>query len=230
MVEPPIVEPIIQVDGDAAELQMPNLIGSGLREAVARLTALELQANPEGDAIRRPDLLTVMGQQPAPGETVKAGDRVTLRSGVRVPDLTGLTAAEARSRIDEIGLLLEASADDAAATASQIPVAGALVAVGTSVSLILPVAGSTSASGAWLTIIVMLVIAAVLIFFWRTFARNQAMLAASIEVRSSLDAGIQRVWSEGNEQQKSVIRVRLTGAAAELSVQGAPAAITEREW
>lgn len=229
-VEPPIVEPIIQVDGDEAELQMPNLIGSGLREAVARLTALELQANPEGDAIRRPDLLAVMSQQPAPGAAVEAGDRVTLTSGVRVPDLAGLTAAEARSRLDEIGLLLVASADDAAATASQIPVAGVLVAVGTSVSLILPVAGGISASGAWLTIIVMLVIAAVLIFFWRTFARNQAMPAACIEVRSSLDTGTQRVWSEGNEQQKPVIRVRLTGAAAELSVQGDPAAITEREW
>lgn len=229
-VEPPIVEPVIQVHGDEAELQMPNLIGSGLREAVARLAALELQANPEGAAIRRPDLLTVMGQQPAPGETVKAGDRVTLTSGVRVPDLADLSAAEARSRLDEIGLLLVASADDAAATASQIPVAGAIVAVGTSVSLILPVAGGISASGAWLTIIVLLVIAAVLIFFWRTFARSHGVPAVGIEVRSSLDAGTQRVWSEGNEQQKPVIRVRLTGAAAELSVQGAPAAITEREW
>ncbi len=228
--EPPIVEPVIQVDGDEAQLQMPNLIGSGLRQAVARLTALELQATLEGGAIRRPDLLAVMSQQPAPGAAVEAGDRVTLTSGVRVPDLAGLTAAEAQSRLDEIGLLLVASADDAAATASQIPVAGVLVAVGTSVSLILPVVGSTSASGVWLIIIVLLVIAAFLIFFWRTFARNQAVPAASIEVRSSLDAGTQRVWSEGNEQQKPVIRVRLTGAAAELSVQGAPAAITEREW
>jgi hypothetical protein len=116
-----------------------------------------------------------------------------------------------------------------AATVSQIPAAGALVAVGTSVSLVLPVVGSTSISNAWLVIIVLLVIAAIFFFFWRASARTPAAPAVSIEVRPIMDTGTQRVWSEGNEQQRPVIRVRLTGDAAEHSVQGNPATITERE-
>ncbi len=161
--------------------------------------------------------------------TVEAGDRATLTSGVRVPDLADLTVAEAQSRIDDVGLLLVTSFGDAA-TVSQIPAAGALVAVGTSVSLVLPVVGSTSISNAWLAIIVLLVIAAIFFFFWRASARTPAAPAVSIEVRPIMDTGTQRVWSEGNEQQRPVIRVRLTGDAAEQSVQGNPAAITEREW
>jgi hypothetical protein len=160
--------------------------------------------------------------------TVEAGDRVTLTSGVRVPDLADLTVAEAQSRLDDVGLLLVTSFDDAA-TVSQIPAAGALVAVGTSVSLVLPVVGSTSISNAWLAIIVLLVIATIFFFFWRASARTPAAPAASIEVRPIMDTGTQRVWSEGNEPQRPVIRVRLTGDAAEQSVQGNPATITERD-
>jgi len=160
--------------------------------------------------------------------TVEAGDRVTLTSGVRVPDLADLTVAEAQSRLDDVGLLLVTSFDDAA-TVSQIPAAGALVAVGTSVNLVLPVVGSTSISNAWLAIIVLLAIAVIFFFFWRASARTPAAPAASIEVRPIMDTGTQQVWSEGNEQQRPVIRVRLTGDAAEQSVQGNPATITERE-
>jgi hypothetical protein len=93
----------------------------------------------------------------------------------------------------------------------------------------LPVVGSTSISNAWLAIIVLLVIAAIFFFFWRASARTPAAPAASIEVRPIMDTGTQRVWSEGNEQQRPVIRVRLTGDAAEQSVQGNPATITERD-
>ena len=93
----------------------------------------------------------------------------------------------------------------------------------------LPVVGSTSISNAWLAIIVLLMIAAIFFFFWRASARTPAAPAASIEVRPIMDTGTQRVWSEGNEQQRPVIRVRLTGDAAEHSVQGNPATITERE-
>ncbi len=83
---------------------VPSVIGMSLREAVNRLTALGLRADDlRPDTIPSPYARTVTRQHPAPGDSVVEGSRVTLwystglgERYVTVPDVTGLTVAEAQ--------------------------------------------------------------------------------------------------------------------------------------
>ena len=225
-----IVEPAAARLVNEAQLRLPDVTGTTLSDAQDQLAGLGLQPVTDSMGIERVELITVIAQQPAAGEPVEAGARVILTPGVPVPDLPGLAAGEAQNRLDEVGLLLVTTTGDGTATASQVPAAGAIVAIGTTVTLLLPVLETPAASGAWLAVLALLLAVAGAIFFWRASRRIRAAPAASFDVRSTVDSGSQHVRSDSSEPQRPVIRVRLAGDGGEQSVQGSPASITEKEW
>lgn len=211
------------------QLLAPNVTDSTLQEAEEQLDLLGLEPFLEDAAIARTDLITVIGQQPAAGAPVDSGARVILTPGVPVPDLVGLTAEEAQARVDEVGLRLVSTTSDVAYTASQLPVAGALVRIGTTVNLILPVFENPTSDSTWIIVLTVLLLPVVAIFFWRASARKPTVPAASFSVRSTLDAGSQEIIRQKSDPQRPVIRVRLITDAGEQSLQGEPASTTEKE-
>lgn len=93
-------------------IEIPNFVGSSLREALIELDNLSLNSGDIQYIFRlSEDPGTVINQIPAAGAEVGKGSEITLfvsrgerDISVRMPDLTGLTQAEAFSLIRESGL------------------------------------------------------------------------------------------------------------------------------
>jgi serine/threonine-protein kinase len=126
---------------------VPDVTGMALEDAHQALTAAGLQVGaltPDATATSTPQG-TVLSQAPAAGEEVDEGsavDLVVAGSGdVVVPDLTGLSQADAEAAIAAAGLVLETVLQDysdevpAGSVVEQTPAAGSTVPQGTAVTI-----------------------------------------------------------------------------------------------
>lgn len=94
-------------EGRRQRVAMPQLVGSSLREARSRIQGLGLAiAEEREDSIPSPYKNTVTAQTPQPGDSVAVGTPVTLFYSTgpsdrfeRVPNVVGLTVAEARATL-----------------------------------------------------------------------------------------------------------------------------------
>jgi beta-lactam-binding protein with PASTA domain len=97
----------------APEIEMPNLLGMSFRSAEITLQQQKLKME---DTIYRPDLTRMVLEQQFKGQPIKPGTKIPMGSGivlviglgtgseeVEVPDLFGLTLAEAKSAIESSG-------------------------------------------------------------------------------------------------------------------------------
>lgn len=93
--------------GDVSQVTMPALDGLSLREARNRVRALGLTVEAEQpDSIPSAYRNTITGHEPAPGDSLAEGSGVTLYYStglgdayVEIPDITGMTVAEAREEL-----------------------------------------------------------------------------------------------------------------------------------
>lgn len=98
--------------GAVSRVSVPELEGLSLREAVNRLRARGLEiAETIPDSIPAPNANTVTRQAPPPGDSLTEGSSVTLwystglgREYVTIPEVTGLTVAEAEEQLLEANL------------------------------------------------------------------------------------------------------------------------------
>lgn len=126
-----------------ASATVPDVLGMAQAEAVRALEDAGLRANPVQVPSERPEG-TVVAQSPQAGAEVEGDSVVRLNvSGgpgpVAVPDVTGLPAADAVSRLEAAGLRAETgeveSDEPRGAVVAQEPVAGVEVERGSSVRL-----------------------------------------------------------------------------------------------
>ena len=87
-------------------VSMPSVEGLSMREAVSQLSSRGLKVQSHPDSIPSPYPNTVTRQLPVPGDSLQAGAEVTLwystglgNAYVEVPDVSGLTVAEARQQL-----------------------------------------------------------------------------------------------------------------------------------
>ncbi|MFC5268690.1 PASTA domain-containing protein [Kribbella qitaiheensis] len=117
---------------------VPDLVGASAADVPTILRGRWLvlgQASGDGDVVRQ--------QSPKAGSRVRIGSAVTISTAVgvdpprlvRVPDLVGGRLAAARSALTAVGLVPGGNQDSDRDIASQQPVAGTLVPVGTTVTL-----------------------------------------------------------------------------------------------
>ncbi|MGH2792454.1 MAG: Stk1 family PASTA domain-containing Ser/Thr kinase [Actinomycetota bacterium] len=97
--------------GGGAEVEVPRVTGLSEDQATQRLENAGLEVDPRDRSNAGVDEGEVFRQNPAPGETVEEGDTVVIfvSSGpgeVTVPNLTGLTGADARDTLEAEGLEL----------------------------------------------------------------------------------------------------------------------------
>ncbi|NBB85428.1 MAG: PASTA domain-containing protein [Bacteroidetes bacterium] len=93
--------------GDVQQVTMPSLDGLSIREARNRVRALGLTINEElPDSIPSAYRNTITGHEPAAGDSLAEGSGVTLyystglgEQYVEIPDITGMTVAEAREEL-----------------------------------------------------------------------------------------------------------------------------------
>jgi len=93
--------------GDVQQVTMPSLDGLSIREARNRVRALGLTIEEEQpDSIPSAYRNTITGHEPAAGDSLAEGNGVTLyystglgEQYVEIPDITGMTVAEAREEL-----------------------------------------------------------------------------------------------------------------------------------
>ena len=98
--------------GDVTKVSVPELEGLSLREAVNRLRARGLEVSETiPDSIPAPNVNTVTRQDPSPGDSLSEGSSVTLwystglgREYVTIPEVTGITVAEAERQLLDANL------------------------------------------------------------------------------------------------------------------------------
>lgn len=98
--------------GDLKRVSVPELEGLSLREAINRLRARGLEVSETiPDSMPAPNVNTVTRQQPAPGDSLDEGASVRLwystglgAEYVSIPEVTGLTVAEAEQQLLEARL------------------------------------------------------------------------------------------------------------------------------
>jgi serine/threonine-protein kinase len=132
-----------------AQIQMPDVRGQSYDEAVAALQAAgftgRIDQQPQETLDAEPQ--TVLEQQPAPGSPIPADTTVVLTVAVQpgqvaVPDVRGLSQADARQRLTDAGLQpgdVQRTNDPNVAQDAVVgtdPAAGSQVAPGTTVTLI----------------------------------------------------------------------------------------------
>jgi stage V sporulation protein D (sporulation-specific penicillin-binding protein) len=120
----------------SSAVTVPNLTGSDLDKAQSRLTALGLNYKTSGDGT------VVTGQAPSGGSSIPAGSTVVLYMGterpdetVAMPDLTGMTYAQAMEKMESLGLYINATGVEGGTVFVQTVEPGALVEVGTVVEV-----------------------------------------------------------------------------------------------
>ena len=136
----------LQVSSGPKAVPVPDVVNATQQAAVDALTALGLNAKiVDGDSDTVPQG-SVISQDPTAGVSVKPGSTVTLtvstgKKQATVPDLSGMTVGEAEGALAGAGLLLgaqseEASSEPAGAVIGQNPGAGASVASGSYVDVV----------------------------------------------------------------------------------------------
>lgn len=98
--------------GAQNRVMVPDLEGLSLREAINRLRSLGLEVSETlPDSIPAPNANTVTRQQPSPGDSLTEGSNVRIwystglgRSYVTIPDVTGISVAEAQEILLESNL------------------------------------------------------------------------------------------------------------------------------
>ena len=182
-------------------------------------------------------LTVVPVEQPDAGILVAPGDPVTLKIGVRIPDLRGLTLREARIQARPLSLdvirtsdgedVAETSAGPGAVVTSQQPAPGVLVPTGTTIQL--KVMGSATSPGALiaLALIVALALLAVMIRQWRRRLRTAA--AAHLIMRTQPDAGVQHISSDSPPLPRCSVMLRVRRGLAEHVVLGPPPTVVRAE-
>ncbi len=121
----------------ASGVTIPRLTGMSLTEAQAALSKLGLSCRTSGEGD------TVTDQAPSAGSSVPAGSSIVLYLGtekaeetVPMPDLTGMTYAQAKEAMESVGLYLEATGAGQEGTVfSQSVDPGAPLEVGTAVEV-----------------------------------------------------------------------------------------------
>lgn len=137
---------IVVSDGPVS-VSVPDVAGMTLAEAQAALYGSNLLPVETYEYSAGVPAGEVMGQNPAAGTAVPEGSAVTLTvsSGVfaTVPDLTGMSQAEAESALTAVGLIVGEVTEEYNATVAygdvirQSPAAGAAVAPGSAVALVI---------------------------------------------------------------------------------------------
>jgi serine/threonine-protein kinase len=137
---------------DGGKVAVPNVAGMGPAQAKQALQAAKLDPHP---GAAPPAGSVVTKQDPAAGQSVPAGSPVTLSFGpgksggaggatagggnpparVAVPDVSGMTAAQARQALESARLRYQASGPTAGPARWQSPAAGAQVPPETAVSV-----------------------------------------------------------------------------------------------
>lgn len=195
-----------------------------------RVTAVEeIEDQTPAEIVRSPSLVIDDADPPARGENNPATPAPDVPTPperrVTVPDLIGLGRGEAEALLGELGLVPAidnpgVAAAESATVASHLPAANALIPMGTSISLVFAAADGFAFSGTWLPVMVLFVFVVFLIVF-KPWASGAGMTAtATIEVRSEVDPGTQRVWPDISERQRSEVRVRLRSDAGKQSILG----------
>lgn len=98
-----------QTEAGEEGILMPVVVGRSLAEAQASLKAIGVESEAEYDVSEEYGKNTVMASSVAAGAAVQKGSKVTLtvsagKNGVKVPDVTGLSQAEATAALEKIGL------------------------------------------------------------------------------------------------------------------------------
>jgi len=119
---------------------IPNLVGRTRADAIQELTRLRLRANPADDEASSLPPELVVSQVPSAGTAVVVGGavRITVATGVEVPNLSGLSADDAQRAVAERGLSFDDTAQETdAAPPGQVfqqqPASGARVTRGSRV-------------------------------------------------------------------------------------------------
>jgi len=95
--------------GQAAGVEVPSVEGLPQEQAKQKLNASGFKVDARSQESSAAQAGKVLDQSPAPGESAEKGSRVEITVGegppdVRVPDIVGLSIAEAEARLDEAGL------------------------------------------------------------------------------------------------------------------------------
>ena len=93
---------------------IPNLVGRTRADAIQELTRLRLRANPADDEASSLPPELVVSQVPSAGTAVVVGGavRITVATGVEVPNLSGLSADDAQRAVAERGLSFDDTAQE----------------------------------------------------------------------------------------------------------------------
>lgn len=146
----------VRLSSGPATVQVPSVLGLSQSDACSEIEAAGLVCS-VGQTITSDDYDqdTVGAVSPSVGEEVSAGSTITIQivSGpatVQVPNLIGMTASEARTAIEMLGLVyvnggeVESGRVSAGLVAESNPVSGTSVEPGSSVTVYFAVAGATT--------------------------------------------------------------------------------------
>jgi beta-lactam-binding protein with PASTA domain len=129
--------PVTVVFAPAARVRVPDVVGANLARSQQLLTAVGLVLQAQGN----PNVGPARSQTPAAGTLVARGSTVVVVFGgaeqVRVPLVLGLNAANARARIEAVGLVMQVQGNpNQGSVRSQTPGASTLVARGSKVTVV----------------------------------------------------------------------------------------------
>lgn len=135
---------------------VPSLRGRSLNEALALLKARGLKAAQEDEYSDTVIKNTIIRQTPEAGATVNPGSTITIfvskgSSQVEVPDLKGLPETAARRELSEAGLKSKTTEEEnslftAGTVIGQSPLAGTMVAPGTTITLVIAIKPANTSS------------------------------------------------------------------------------------
>ena len=124
-----------------AGTRVPDVVGGGLADAQATVEDAGLvpllDPEPDDAAPFDTDGLLVTEQTPDADDLVRYGTAVQLQPGVRVPDLAGMSLAEAEAAAEDGRVRLAADGPSDGTVGSQVPEAETLVALGSAVAVVL---------------------------------------------------------------------------------------------
>lgn len=120
---------------------VPDVVGRGLDDAQQAVSDVRLNPTldpqPDDATAFDTDGLFVAGQSPEFASLVPFGTEVFLQYGVQVPDLRGLSSAEAEAQADDARLEVAASGPLEGVVASQLPPPDEVVEIGSTVDVVL---------------------------------------------------------------------------------------------
>ena len=120
--------------GYGPEQEVPDVGGKTIAEAITQLQGAGFQTLAEGGGTVAVQVPAAGAMLPQGGTVLLTGNTVAIEEGdLYVPDVSGMTVAQAREKLTEFGLLL--IPNGAGLAVSQSPVQNSVVAAGTSVQV-----------------------------------------------------------------------------------------------